>query len=336
MAALVLPVDAAQPEPAVIARAARIIAAGGLVAVPTETVYGLAANATDPRAVQRIFDAKGRPSLNPLIVHLADANDLASVARNIPSLARTLAERFWPGPLTLVMQKQPVIADGVSAGLDTVGVRVPAHAVTRALIRAVGLPLAAPSANRFTRISPTTAAHVVAQLGDLIDLILDAGPAPVGIESTVLDLTTSPLRLLRPGGVSRDAIEAVTGPLGDAPSLETDDAHPSPGLAARHYAPATTLRLFRRASRAAVIAEAARMFAEGRRVAVVVPDDIAMTLPFVRRMPANAAFYARDLYGMLHELEDESCDLAFVEEPPNEVEWDAIRDRLRRAATAPE
>jgi L-threonylcarbamoyladenylate synthase len=333
MPAPVLAVDAVRPEPEVVARAARVIRDGGLVAIPTETVYGLAANALDAGAVRRIFASKGRPAFNPVIVHIADAADLPHVARDIPPVAGELAARFWPGPLTLVLRRQPAVPDVVTAGLDTVGVRVPSHPVMRAVIRAAGVPLAAPSANLFTRVSPTTAAHVAAQLGDRLDLILDAGPTMVGIESTVVDLTSTPPRLLRPGGVPRDVLEKLLGPLGRPPAGDGTDARPSPGMIARHYAPHTTLRLFPARSRERVLTSAAELSGGGQRVAVVLIGGVEAVLPFVRRMPADPERYARDLYAMLHGLEDEACEVAFIEEPPDAPAWDAVRDRLKRAAT---
>lgn len=333
MAAPVLAVDAVRPEPEVVARAARVIREGGLVGVPTETVYGLAANALDPRAVGRIFVSKGRPAFNPIIVHIAEAGDLESVARDVPPVARDLARRFWPGPLTLVLHRQPVIPDVVTAGRDTVGVRVSAHPVMRELIRAAGVPIAAPSANLFTRVSPTTAAHVAGQLGARLDLILDAGPAAVGIESTVVDLTTSPPRLLRPGGVPRAALEAVLGALGDAPVPAPAESRASPGMVARHYAPRTTLRLFRHADRERVFAAATRESGPEARVALVLVGDGDPAPAFARRMPGDPEGYGRALFAMLHALEDTGCEVAWVEEPPDEPAWDAIRDRLVRAAT---
>jgi len=202
----VLPAD----DPAAIARAAALLRRGGLVAFPTETVYGLGASAFDARAVARVFAAKARPSFDPLIVHVSDASELPRVAvADDPRVAR-LAAHFWPGPLTLVLPRRPEVPDIVTSGLDTVGVRVPSHPAARALLRAAG-PLAAPSANPFGYVSPTTAAHVAERLGDAVDLVLDGGPCPVGVESTILSLVTEPASLLRPGGVPREDLEAVLG-----------------------------------------------------------------------------------------------------------------------------
>ncbi|HEX4932965.1 MAG TPA: L-threonylcarbamoyladenylate synthase, partial [Gemmatimonadaceae bacterium] len=223
------PTDPAAFE-AAIAEGGERLRAGGLVAFPTETVYGLGANALSEAAVRRIYAAKGRPSYNPLIVHIADARALDTVARDIPPVARTLADAFWPGPLTLVLPKRPSIPDAVSAGLDTVGVRVPAHPVARALIARAGVPIAAPSANAFTRVSPTTAAHVVAQLGGEVDLVIDGGRTDVGIESTVVDVSGERPVLLRLGGVSREALERVVGAVDVVGrSAQGDAPRPSPG-----------------------------------------------------------------------------------------------------------
>src|SRR5438128_2586209 len=209
----VLTIDRQFPEPAAIARAAAILRQGRLVAFPTETVYGLGANALDAAAVARVFEVKGRPPTNPLIVHVAGADQIAQVAADWPDVAARLAERFWPGPLTLVLPKRRELPDIVTAGGPTVAVRVPAHPVAQALLKEAGVPVAAPSANRSTGLSPTTAAHVLRGLADRIDLILDGGPTSGGIESTVLDVTTSPPRLLRPGLVTPAAIEAIVGPI---------------------------------------------------------------------------------------------------------------------------
>ncbi len=326
--------DPHTPDPAVVARAAELLRRGDLVAIPTETVYGLAANALDADAVGRIYEAKGRPSFNPVIVHLADAADLPRVALEIPALARTLAARFWPGPLTIVLRRQAVIPDVVTGGRDTVGIRVPDHAVARAVIRAAGVPLAAPSANPFMRVSPTTAQHVADQLGNRVALVLDAGPAPVGIESTVVDLTTDPPRLLRPGGVPKELLEDVTGPLvAPGEAATPDEVRPAPGMVPRHYSPHARLTLFEstdviRATRAVTEADRA-----GRRVALVSWSAAAGT-PGLVSMPNDAPAYAARLYATLHELDERGIEEAWVERPPDdEPGWDAVRDRLERAAT---
>ncbi|HEY0970121.1 MAG TPA: L-threonylcarbamoyladenylate synthase, partial [Gemmatimonadales bacterium] len=207
-------VDPVSPGPQVLAHAASVLRRGGLVAFPTETVYGLGANALDSDAVARIYAAKGRPSFNPLIVHVADATAARTLATAWPEAAERLAAAFWPGPLTMVLPKQPRVTDLVTAGLPSVALRVPAHPVALALLRAAGIPIAAPSANRYTELSPTSAAHVERGLGDRVELILDAGPTRVGIESTVVDLTGERPVMLRPGIISADALAAVVGPLG--------------------------------------------------------------------------------------------------------------------------
>src|SRR5437763_8542920 len=229
-------------DSAAIASAADVLRSGGLVAFPTETVYGLGANALDADAVGRIFAAKGRPAANPIIVHVADAAGVGAVVADWPDAAARLAERFWPGPLTLVLPKRDAVPDVVTAGGPTVAVRVPAHPVAHALLRAAGVPVAAPSANRSSELSPTTAGHVLHGLGGRIDLILDAGPCPGGIESTVLDVTNDPPRLLRPGLVTPAQIEAVIGPI-QRFGEPAGSVLRSPGLLAKHYAPRAPLEL---------------------------------------------------------------------------------------------
>jgi L-threonylcarbamoyladenylate synthase len=329
----VLHTSATEPDPEVVAAAAAVLRAGDVVAIPTETVYGLAANATDPAAVARIFAAKGRPAWNPLIVHLADSSALDTVARDIPPLAHILAERFWPGPLTLVLPRGASIPDIVTGGGDTVGVRVPAHPVARAIIRAAGVPIAAPSANRFTEVSPTSAAHVVAGLQGRIPLVIDAGPTTVGIESTVIDLTTSPPTLLRPGGVTRDQLEPFTGPLAAPPAPVSADAlRPAPGMVERHYAPRARLVLFEPASLEDALSLATAAAATGEVVAVVTRSADA-TGSHVIRMPSDPGAYAAQLYEMLHDLDARGVTTAWIEGVPPADAWEGVRDRLARAAT---
>lgn len=317
---------------AAIAVAAERLCAGRLVAFPTETVYGLGANALDPVAVRAIYAAKGRPSFNPLIVHLADASWLPRVVRVMPPSVERLAAAFWPGPLTLVLPRAAVVPDEVTAGLDTVGVRVPAHPVAHALLVAADLPIAAPSANTYTRVSPTTAAHVVEQLGERVDLVLDGGPADVGIESTVLDLTTDPPTLLRPGGVSHQALERVLGRvhrLANAPLGETPRR--SPGLVERHYAPRARLQPFADAERPAVFAELARRAAAGERVGLLAFATAGAVATCVRTMPRDPAGCARALYAALHALDAAGVTFAYVERLPDAPAWEAVADRLARA-----
>lgn len=282
MATIVIRVDPHAPEADAIQQAAATLLRGGLVAFPTETVYGLGANALDVTAVQRIFVAKGRPASDPLIVHIAALDQLDSVAEEVPALAHSLAQAFWPGPLTLVLKRRSVIPASVSAGRDTVAVRIPDHAVPLALARAAGVPIAAPSANMFTRPSPTTAAHVLEDLDRRIDLLLDGGPTPIGLESTVLSLTSAQPALLRPGGVSIEALRQYIPDLVFVPryvELEADPAAPapaSPGMLLKHYSPRAELLLFAgpperalaRMRRAALTA-----ITRGERVGIMLPTE---------------------------------------------------------------
>lgn len=296
-------------------RAAQLIREGRLVAFPTETVYGLGANALDESAVERIFLAKGRPSTSPLIVHVDSVEMARSLVEAWPEAAGILAGHYWPGPLTLVLPKKALIPAAVTAGLATVGLRMPAHPVALALIREAGVPIAGPSANRFTELSPTTAEHVRKSLGSAVDLILDAGPASVGLESTVLSLAGEP-ELLRPGMISRRDIEALIGPVrtGGGPGK---GAHRSPGMHPKHYSPRT-----------AVIVVEEPQLPPGRGAYVWRAQD----LPAARRvrMPHGAREYAARLYGVLHELDAEGFDWIAVEKPPAGPEWAAVHDRLRR------
>ena len=288
-------------------KAAKLIRAGELVAFPTETVYGLGANALDPAAIERIYAAKGRPATSPLIVHVASIEMARSLVLEWPERAEKLAAKFWPGPLTLVLPKQPHVPDRLTAGLNTVGVRMPAHPIALALIREAGVPIAAPSANPFTQLSPTTAQHVRDALESHVALVLDGGPSKVGIESTVLSLAGSDAVLLRPGMVSKADIEAVIGPLqvlGEAP----EGAHASPGLHRRHYSPRTRLILIERGQAPPL----------GRGTCL--------------EMPSDPHEYAAALYERLHQADAQGYDWIAVEQPPRTPEWAAIRDRLERAA----
>jgi L-threonylcarbamoyladenylate synthase len=288
-------------------RAAALIRAGKLVAFPTETVYGLGANALDAAAVERIFAAKGRPRTSPLIVHVDSLEMARALASHWPRAAETLAARYWPGPLTLVVPKRPQIPDIVTAGLPTVALRMPAHSLALDLIRAAGVPIAAPSANRFTELSPTAASHVPESLADFV---LDGGPARVGIESTVLSLVDAPL-LLRPGVIPLTEIEALVGPVQVAASPESG-AHASPGMHLRHYRPATPLYLLRAGSPS--------------------PEGRGAWLRMGREMPNEALAYAAVLYETLHRLDSRQLDWIAVEPPPGSPEWAGVLDRLRRAA----
>jgi L-threonylcarbamoyladenylate synthase len=332
---ILLRVDPERPDPRALLPAAEILRAGGLVAFPTETVYGLGAHALDPAAVERIYQAKGRPGYNPLIVHAADARAARALASTWPEEAARLAAAFWPGPLTLVLPKHDSIPDSVTAGLPSVALRVPAHPVAHALLRAAGIPVAAPSANRSTEVSPTTAQHVVRGLGDRVDVIVDGGPCPVGIESTVLSLVGPVPTLLRPGTISVDDLRPVVGDVAlPSAAPEATSARPSPGMMDRHYAPRATVRIVPAAERPRVLAMAGEEVDAGRRIGGLMmgPADDPRIAPVVR-MPDDPAGYASRLYAALHELDDAGCDVILIDTPPDTPAWAGIRDRLRRAAT---
>lgn len=330
-------IDPARLDGHLLARAGQIIGRGGLVAFPTETVYGLGANALDADAVGRIFTAKGRPATNPLIVHIAEISEARLVTAEWPKAAAQLAQRFWPGPLTLVLPKAAAVPDVVTAGGATVAVRLPAHRVARGLIRAAGVPLAAPSANRSMRISPTRAEHVLAGLAGRIDLVLDGGPTPGGLESTVLDLTTSPPRMLRPGLVSRSEIEAVIGPillLGQtAERLAAFGPLRSPGLMQRHYAPLAPLECVASDSWRRV----EELHRQGARIGWLTlhgAASVSRSGVSVIELPNDPAGYAAGLYAALHAFDAQVVDRIVVEMPPETDDWLAVRDRLRRAGSS--
>jgi L-threonylcarbamoyladenylate synthase len=289
-----------------VAHAAGLIRAGRLVAFPTETVYGLGANALDADAVARIYSAKGRPETSPLIVHVASIPMARGLAAEWPEAAETLARRYWPGPLTLVLPKRPEIPDIVTAGLPTVGLRMPAHPLALELIRQAGVPIAAPSANRFTELSPTSAEHVPQELADYV---LEGGPARVGIESTVLSLAGQPM-LLRPGVIPLPEIEAVIGAVRVA-GTPGEGPHPSPGMHDRHYRPRTPLLLLKPNE--------------------APPPGNGAWLRIGREMPTDARAYAAVLYETLHRLDAQGFDWIAVEQPPDTAEWAGVLDRLRRA-----
>jgi L-threonylcarbamoyladenylate synthase len=320
-------------DAAAIAQAATVLRRGGLVAFPTETVYGLGAHALDADAVARIFIAKGRPSNNPLIVHVAEPSLALLVVRAWPEVAARLAERFWPGPLTLVLPKQDQVPEVVTGGGPTVAVRVPAHPVAQALLRATGLPIAAPSANRSNQLSPTRAEHVLLGLDGRIDLVLDGGPTAGGIESTVLDVTTFPPRLLRPGLVAVRELEEVVGTvLLPAPAAPDAQTLLSPGMLPRHYAPRAALEC---------VGEEGPQRAEelcrlGRRVGWVTYSGIAPgALPglLLHQLPPDPVGYAAQLYATLHALDAAGVEHILVTMPPDTPDWLAVRDRLRRASS---
>lgn len=328
---IVRAIDPAEPDPEVLRAAAQIICRGGLVAFPTETVYGLGANALGADAVRQIFTAKGRPPTNPLIVHVDGEPLLHAVAATWPSSAAMLAERFWPGPLTLVLPKTAAVPDVVTAGGPTVAVRMPAHPVALGLIRAAGVPLAAPSANRSSELSPTRAEHVVAGLGGRIDLILDGGPTANGIESTVVSLAGDRPMLLRPGPIPTGELEAIIGPVERHSGSRPTGPLASPGLLARHYAPRTPIEVY--ADRSRLADRARKLDREGQRVGCVVVGQGTGLPGVVVVMPADAPGYAARLYDELHELDRRELSRILVELPPEADEWLAVRDRLTRAAT---
>jgi L-threonylcarbamoyladenylate synthase len=311
-----------------IEKAAEILRAGGLVAFPTETVYGLGADASNPAALKKVFAAKGRPADHPLIVHLADMSELRHWAAEVPRVAWLLAEKFWPGPLTMVLKCAPKVSSLITGGQNTIGVRVPSHPVAQQLLKAFGGGIAAPSANRFGRLSPTTAAHVREELGAAVDLVLDGGDCEVGIESTIVDLTRDPPAILRPGRISAQQIaDALLTPIGAA-----DSASPRvPGSLAAHYAPRTPLKL--------VHPDEIEAFVRGQSgipVAVLArrsrPRESKAALWQVA--PENPEEYARILYAILRRMDAAGCQLIVVEALPQLPEWAGVRDRLGRAATA--
>ena len=329
------------PTPAAIAEAVALLRAGELVGMPTETVYGLAADALDPAAVSKVFAAKGRPADHPLIVHLPSAEHLPQWAAAIPKDALALARAFWPGPLTLILKRTADVPDEVTGGQDTVGVRVPAHPVALALLRAFDGGLAAPSANRFGRISPTTATHVQEELGERVAMILDGGACAVGIESTILDFSRDVPEILRPGAITPEDIARVIGrrprvrgELEQAPSADSASASPVPrvsGALAAHYAPRTPLRLVE----PALLADEATVLAgEGSRVAVLAhsspdPQDPRLTW---QSLPAEPTAYAQGLYASLRALDAVGADFILIEALPGGPGWRAVADRLGRAA----
>ena len=312
----------APPDPSTIARAVELLREGLLVAFPTETVYGLGADARNPRAVHRIFAAKGRPADHPVIVHLADAAQLDRWVSAVPRVARCLADAFWPGPLTLILTRRPDVHDSVTGGQDTVGIRVPAHPAAHAMLRAFGDGVAAPSANRFGRISPTTAQHVADDLGDRVALILDGGACEVGIESTIVACVNDRPVLLRPGGIPLHALEAAAGSAIDRPDAHAPRAS---GTLASHYAPRTPARLV-----------------HGAELSRISPDDrIAVIARTIGRpswfegawidAPDEPRAYAHDLYASLRLVDAAGAHAILIEDVPDTALWTAVRDRLARA-----
>jgi L-threonylcarbamoyladenylate synthase len=330
------------PNPLDIARAAECLRRGGLVAFPTETVYGLGVHALNPGAVRRLFAAKGRPAHDPLIVHVAEFDDIRPLVSAVPGTVAALAERFWPGPLTLVLPRGPAVPLEVTAGLHTVAIRIPAHPVARALLTAASIPVAAPSANLFSRPSPTEAAHVLEDLAGRIDMVIDAGPTDVGVESTVLNLTVDPPVVLRPGAITLEALADVLPSVRIAPRRDMDTAMPSPGLLSKHYAPRAPLTVYAGepgAARRALVAAVREAVEAGIRVGVPATTEDARVLVDLPVVIAglgedeDAEGVAARLYAALRELDAAHVDVILVRDAPHEEGlWRALRDRLRRAA----
>lgn len=334
-----LRLDADSPDAESIEIASRTIRAGGLVAFPTETVYGLGANAWDKTAVSRIFRAKGRPANDPLIVHIACIGQLAQITREIPPVAQALCRRFWPGPLTLVLNKAESIPANLTAGLDTVAVRMPDHEVALALLKAAGVPIAAPSANRFSRPSPTCAQHVLDDLKGKVDVLLDAGSTTIGVESTILSLAEGGPRVLRPGGVSVEALREVLPNLCYEPRFLSDKAvaAPAPGSMLRHYSPRARVMLFQGDDDAAVHAAMCAEIGGHENVGVMALDADAARFDCldirIERLGSNAEDAALRLFAALRSLDNEGVDLILARAPAKQGLGLAVRDRLLRAAS---
>ena len=312
-----------------VSRAADLLRAGELVAFPTETVYGLGADAANPRAIARIFAAKGRPADHPLIVHLPDAAQLERWAVDVPEAAHRLAAAFWPGPLTLILKRHPSVSDAITGGQDTVGLRVPNHPLALKLLRTFDGGVAAPSANRFGHVSPTTAAHVHVELGDAVALVLDGGACAVGIESTILDLSRGVPRILRPGMLDAPMLAGI---LGRQPEFGgSRDVPRVSGSLDAHYAPSTPLRLVAANDIPAAVRQA---LAAGQRIVVLATQAAPLADPGLawHVASADAAQFAHDLYARLREFDVLGCDRILVAAPPDTEAWRAVNDRLMRAA----
>ncbi len=331
-------VDSVHPDTGVLAQAAAVLRHGGLVAFPTETVYGLGANGLDPEAVAGIFAAKGRPADNPLILHIADRREVGKLARQVPANARVLMETYWPGPLTLVLDRTKAVPDAVTGGLDTVAVRLPDSVVARELIRLAGVPLAAPSANTSGRPSPTTAQDVLADLDGKINMVIDSGPCDIGVESTVVDCTTPVPTLLRPGGITLEMLIETLGEVEVDPGLGGNAVPRSPGMKYTHYAPAAPLILLEGeapAQAAVLAAEIRKAQAEGKRVGAViaaetaVPSGVAAAVYGSRYSPEEIA---ANLYNALRYFDSEPVDIIFAEGTEETGLGLAVMNRLRKAA----
>lgn len=337
-----LSIDPQAPDPAAIAAAASVLRNGGLVAFPTETVYGLGANALDARALASIYAAKQRPAHDPIIAHIARIEQLDILARELPSLARELAARFWPGPLTLVLKRAQGVPDNIAEGLDTIAVRMPAHPVARALLQAVGVPVGAPSANTFTRPSATTAAHVMEDLDGRIDMVLDAGPADIGLESTVLDLSREIPAVLRPGGVSMEALQELLPDLALAPSyLDEHTASRAPGQLLKHYSPRAALSLYTgdtpATTRERMLSDAAVLTAGGHSVGLLLSQEEASAYTgdaIVESLGSESALEAmgQQLFAAMRRLDAAGVDTILVRDYGRRGMGAALWDRLLRAA----
>jgi L-threonylcarbamoyladenylate synthase len=329
-----LTTDTPQSFETAVRKAAELLQAGHVVALPTETVYGLAANAFNADAVAKIFQIKGRPSHNPIIVHVASLDMATRCAASWPALAGRLARAFWPGPLTLVVPRSPQIPDVVAAGGSTVGLRWPSHPFIQAVIQRCGFPLAAPSANPSNQLSPTNARHVDKLLGNKIPLIVDGGQAQVGIESTVLDVSVSPPRVLRPGMIHDQAMLAVTGTLAGATG-ESHQILKSPGLLQKHYSPRARLLLLTWKTDRDLVAQTDRLKINRSRTHIIAHTHIPSGQDFsnVSVIPHDAEAFARALYAQFHESDEAGAEWIIVEQVPDTHEWRAIADRLARAAS---
>ncbi|MEX1140433.1 MAG: L-threonylcarbamoyladenylate synthase [Bacteroidota bacterium] len=321
------------PDLDTIADAAEILRAGGLVAFPTETVYGLGADALNPEAVRKVFEAKGRPADNPLIVHIADHGQLIDLVDEVPDKAQALGKEFWPGPLTLIMKKTFLVPEIVTAGLDTVAVRMPDHPVALALIEEFGGGLVGPSANLSGRPSPTTGAHVMDDLHGRIDMILNTGPAEIGIESTVVDMTVDPPVILRPGGLHKESLEDIVGEI--IMASEANSLRRSPGTRHRHYAPKAKVVLVPEKDAAALSRLLQEYRQRGKNVSCVVHSPELARIEsggFYKVLPAPIDFFARYLFRTFRELDQEGADVIIVESVSEEGLGTAVMDRLRRAS----
>jgi L-threonylcarbamoyladenylate synthase len=328
----VIRVNPKAPQKKAILTAAEVLRRGGLVAFPTETVYGLGADALNADAVRQIFVAKGRPLDNPIIVHIASAADLGNLAKDIPAEARQLMDKFWPGPLTLILKKSPDVPDAVTGGQDTVAVRMPQNKIALALIKALGHPIAAPSANLSGRPSGTTAGHVLQDFAGKIDMILDGGPVVVGVESTVLDLSQKPPAILRPGAITHEDLTPILGQLTTETGPEVKKR--SPGTRYRHYSPMAGVTLVEPGNEEAIAKLVKRYIEEGKRVGVIARhySSRKKARVMVRIMPQDLKEFARQIFAVMRELDEEAVDEIIIEKTEEKGIGVAIMDRLKRAA----